>query len=350
MSIPHPFPLAPSLCLALCLLLPAPSVAGEELVDGIAAQVGTDIVLISEVNHSAEPMLERLKGRKVSEEDVARLRAEILDRMIERALVRQVVRRSELTASDAEVEDAIARIAQENQLSVDELRKSVEAQGMSYDHYKDRIRDEIEHSKVVNGMVASKVHVEEKEIRALYEEQLGDQPSGGEEFLIRHILVTFPEKSSPEQRRAACDKVRGALERIRAGADFQTVAREVSETHPEDGGTVGWVHESALASWMKDTVEALQPGQVSDVIEMPFGCNLLQVAERRPFQHVSYEEARPLLRRRLWSQHMEKEYAKFIDQLREQTYIERKGIYADAARLDTHLPEERPRATGPDRF
>jgi hypothetical protein len=69
------------------------------------------------------------------------------------------------------------------------------------------------------------------------------------------------------------------------------------------------------------------------VIEMPFGCNLLHVDEKRLYEQITYESARERLADYLYQQRLGEEYSEFIEELREQTYIERKGIFADAARL-----------------
>ena len=126
----------------------------EEMIDGIAAQVGSEIVLVSEVRAVAGPAESRLLQAGGSQREVAMLQAEILEQMIERALIRQVVMRAELDATDAEVDESIAGIAAENGLTLEQLHESVISQGLSYEGYRERIRAEIEHSKVMSGMVA----------------------------------------------------------------------------------------------------------------------------------------------------------------------------------------------------
>jgi len=316
----------------LIALFVSTAAAAQEIVDGIAAQVGSEIVLISDVYQIAEPTERKLREQGASDKEIAMLRAEVLERMIERALIRQVVRRAELDATEAEVDSAIERIASENDLSIEQLKASVEAQGLPFKTYRERIRSEIEHAKVINGMIGARVRVEEKDIRALYDREYGDQPEGGTEVHLRHILIPFDSKD-PGARRRACDQTRKALVRIRGGEPFQDVAAEVSTVNPEKGGDIGWFHTRSLAAWMTDAVDRLSDGGTSDVIEMPFGCNLLHVDEKRPYERVTYESARPRLAEYLYQQRLGEEYSKFIAELREQTYIERKGIFADAARL-----------------
>jgi peptidyl-prolyl cis-trans isomerase SurA len=316
----------------LLTLLVAGAAASQEVVDGIAAQVGSEIVLISDIYQVSEPAEQRIRMQGATDKEVAILRAEVLERMIERALIRQVVRRAELDATEAEIDEAIDSIATENGLSVEQLKASVEAQGLSFEGYRERIRGEIEHAKVINGLIGGRVRVEEKDIRALYDEEYGDQPAGGMEVHLRHILVPFTSED-PAERRRACDQTRSALARIRGGERFEAVASEVSSVKLEQGGDIGWFHFSALAPWMTNAIDPLPAGGTSGVIEMPFGCNLLHVVEKRRYEAITYETARARLGEYLYQKRLAEEYASFIHELRSQTYIERKGIFADAARL-----------------
>jgi peptidyl-prolyl cis-trans isomerase SurA len=320
-----------TLALLLALLVAGPSSA-EEIVDGIAAQVGSDIVLISEIYQIAEPAEKRLRQRGATEKEVATLHTEVLEQMIERALIRQVVRLAELDATESEIDDAIQGIATENDLTVQELQASVEAQGLTFQSYRERLRAEIEQAKVINGMIGARVRVEEEEIRALYDQEYGDQPEGGMEVHLRHILIPF-EGEDPAGKRRARNQAKKVLRRIQSGEKFEELATEVSQVNPERGGDIGWFHFSSLAPWMTEAVESLPEGGTSGVIEMPFGCNLLHVVDKQPYEEITYENARKHLADYLYQQRLGEEYADFIEELREQTFIERKGVFADAARL-----------------
>jgi peptidyl-prolyl cis-trans isomerase SurA len=322
-----------ALAALVLMLAAAPGArAGEELLDGIAAQVGSDVVLISEVTRVTAPMEDQMRQAGATDRDINMIRVDMLERLIERRLVEQVVRRMELEASDAEVDQAVAAIAADNGITLDQLRESLESHGVTWESYREKLRGEIQRSKILNGMVRSKVRVEDAQVRALYEQRYGSQRQGGEEMHLRHLVVTGGE-DLPRTHEQACDQVRAALARIQAGEAFGDLAREISETNPREGGDVGWVHEQDIAKWMADAVRGLEPGQVSAVIEMPFGCNLFQVVERRGFEPLSYEQAEPQLHQELFNKALEEEYERWIEELRRHTYIERKGIFAEAARL-----------------
>ncbi len=300
-----------------------------EVVDGIAAQVGTDVVLVSDVTLLARPIEAQMREAGATDADVRTMRDELLERLIDRTLISLFAKRSEILPSDAEIDEAMSAVASENDMTVEQLRQSVEAQGMGWDAYRKRLGDEIVQQKVIGGMVRARIRVEESEIRAYYEERFGDQPTTGDEVHLQHIAVAARE-DKPAARRAACDRVRSALGQVRAGRAFLDVAREFSEGTPD----LGFVAMENLAPWMAEPVDQMQPGAISGVIELPVGCAVLRLVERREVQPVSFEQAAPRIQRVLSEQKYETELESFLERLRKQTYVERKGVFADSAQTD----------------
>lgn len=331
--------------IALAMATARPAHAAEELIDGIAAQVGSDVVLISEVTRVTGPMEDKMVQAGATQKDVAMIRTDMLERLIERRLVEQVVRRMELEASDAEVDGAIGAIAQENGLTMDQLRESLDSHAVDWEEYREKIRGEIQRSKILNGMVRSKVKVEESAVEALYAERYSLQRKGGQEMHLRHF-VSVGGNDGPRSIEEACERVRTAQVRIDGGESFADLAREMSDTNARNGGDVGWVHEEDIAPWMADAVRDLPVGGLSEAIEMPFGCNLFQVVERRGFERVEFEQVHEELFMELYNQGLETEYEKWMDELRTQTYIERKGVFAQAARLGGNEPRDRTKVEG----
>ncbi len=307
--------------------LARPAAAAERYVEGIAAQVGSDIVLASEVFELSAPVEERMREAGAPESEIAKVRRDALERLIEGKLLSSVVERLELAADREEVDAAIEAIANDNGLTIDQLLASVTSHGLTVDEYRQKIRGEIERSKVVNAMVRSRVQLSEEEVRELYEERFGDQRSGGQEVYVRHILVT-PNGRSARSAEEACRAMGEARERIASGGEpFADVARQISDMNPERGGDLGWIHEADLAGWMSERIAKMKPGDLSPVISMPFGCNLLELVDRRTFERVTFEQAESQLRNYLFQRKTEAEYSEWMDVLRQQTFIERKGAF-----------------------
>ncbi len=303
--------------------------AGVVIVDGIAAQVGTDVVLVSDVARLSGQIEERMREAGATEADVSTMRGELLDRLIDRTLISLFAKRNEIQASEAEIDEAMNAVSRENKMTVEQMRQSVESQGMPWDAYRKRLGDEVVQSKVLSGMVRARIRVEEDEIRKYYDDHFGNQPLTGDEVHLQHIAVASRD-DKPASKRAACDRVRSALGRVRAGQGFLEVAREVSEGTPD----LGFVAMSNLAPWMAAPVDEMQPGAISDVIELPVGCAVLRLVERREVQPVSFEQAAGQIQQVLMEERYETELESFLERLRKQTYVERKGVFARSVSTD----------------
>ena len=304
--------------------------AAEELVDGIAAQVGSQIVLISDVLEMTAPMEAQINSSGGTAADVRRVRIEGLERMIEWRLIEQIVRQAELYAGEEEIDRAIEAIGRENNLTPERLRESVEAAGIPYAEYRGQLKREIERSKVVGMMVSSKVEIAESEVRALYQERFSDQPEGGDQIHLRQLLILYGGDTGRTQAEA-CAAVESARARVVAGEPFQNVAREENAIEAARGGDIGWVHSSSLAGWMTKIADELQPGELSEIVTLPFGCSLLEVVERRAYEFITFEKAQPRLVQELSGAREAELYQEWMKQLRKNTFIERRGQFANVA-------------------
>ncbi len=314
------------------MLSVAPGAADELLVDGIAAQVGSDVVLVSEVLRMVKPTETRMRDAGVPDVEIAKLRAEGLERMIEWRLIEQQVRKSELYASDGEIDATIEGIAQENDLSVEDLRRSVTSHGLTLPDYRAQIKRELERRKLVNALIGSRIEVEDKELMEFYDTRFSSQPREGEVVHLRQIMIGFGEDVGRDEK-AARARADESTARIEAGEAFEVVALDVSEVAGKKGGDLGWIHVDRLAPWMIDVVKRLEPGEVSAVVDLPVGYCLLKLVERKEYEPVSFEAARPELERELFERHLAREYGEWMAALRKRTYIERRGYFADGAQM-----------------
>ncbi len=322
------------LAMATAALTLTPVAAGgaERLVDGIAAQVGTRVVLVSEVLRASGPQEEMMRQGGAPEREIAKLRADALERLIEARLIEGIVAQLELYAKDEEIDETIRGIAEENGLTIEQVYASVVFHGMTRHEYREQIKHDLERRNVVNNFVGADVKIEDRDLRALYEERFANVPETSDQVHVRQILVSYSERSKRNLEQAR-ELVAQTRERALAGEDFGELAMEVSEVAPSQGGDIGWLPTDQLASWMGDAILHLEPGGVSEAQVLPFGCSLLQLVERRRVKRLTFEQAQPMLHQELWNLALEEAYRAWMEELREQTYIARRGHFADAARF-----------------
>jgi peptidyl-prolyl cis-trans isomerase SurA len=326
-------------CAALCAA--GTATAAEQLVDGIAAQVGSRIVLMSEVLRVVGPQEAALRKAGGSDQEVAKLRAEALERLIESRLVEAVVARLEVNASDEEIDGTIRQIAEMNGLTLEQLYASVVFHGMSREDYRNQIKQDLERRNVVNALLAPDVKVEEKDVRAIYDAQFATQPDKANMIRVRQLLISFGPDSARTSEQA-CDAVGVARERVAKGESFESVAKQVSEVAPKDGGDLGWLPVEQLAPWMREALDPLEVGGISELILQPFGCSMLQLVERRELEKPSYEKIHDALKEEAFDQKLDARYREWLEELREKTYIDRRGYFADASGFKVSMPGEEP--------
>ncbi len=312
----------------------------EVLVEGIAAQVGSGVVLVSEVRLLSAPIEARMRKAGAPNSEIREMRAIALERLIEERLIDNIVQRLQLTATDTEVNEAVTSKARENGLTVEQLRQSIAGHGLTFEEYRTQIKNLIERQRVLGSVVRARVRVEDEEVEAAYRQQYADQRDAGSEIHLRHLLIGISAEKMRDQSTACRIAADIRDEVVTGGTSFAQAARLQSDTNAERGGDLGWVHVEELAGWMAPALANLQPGEVSNVIPMPFGCNLLMLVDHREFEPVSFEQARASIEKALFNQKIEQEYEAWIEKLRKQVYIERKGTYAEASRLRNRTSRE----------
>lgn len=313
-------------------LTPIAATGVERLVDGIAAQVGTRVVLVSEVLQASGPQEEMMRQGGAPDREIAKLRADALERLIEARLIEGIVAQLELYAKDEEIDETIRGIADENGLTIEQVYASVVFHGMTRHEYREQIKHDLERRTVVNSLVGADVKIEDRDMRALYDERFGKLPETSDQVHVRQILVSYGERTKRNLEQAR-ELVAQTRERVLAGEDFGELAKEFSEVAPSRGGDIGWLPTDQLASWMGDAILHLEPGGISEAQVLPFGCSLLQLVERRRVERLTYKQAEQMLHEELWNLALEEAYREWMEELRGRTYIARRGHFADAARF-----------------
>jgi hypothetical protein len=97
---------------------------------------------------------------------------------------------------------------------------------------------------------------------------------------------------------------------------------------------------------MKAAVNGVEPGHTSPVIELPFGCTLIQVVERKGFEPVSFEQAKASLQQQVYERKMMAKYREWIDDMRKHTFIDRRGYFASAGAPPRPTAATSPAPTG----
>ena len=269
--------------LVFVLVLAAPLAGAAQritLVDRIVAVVNKEVITASELD-DAVGMAERELGRRgtpLPERPV--LERQMLERLVLTKAQLQLARSSGLRVEALQLDRAVERIADSNKMTLADFRRTLERDGVSFDAWREEVREQMLLNRLRQREVDDKVQVSDSELD-LFLEQMKNRPESVE-YNLAHILVRVPDQASPERIEAARGRAEKALGEARAGADFATLAASYSDAPDAlQGGALGWRNEGRLPELFASALAKLQPGQVTPVLRSPAGFHILKLVDRR---------------------------------------------------------------------
>lgn len=264
----------------------APAVAAESSrrvldVDRIVAVVNDDVVTRIDLDHQLKIATDALKrqGTPLPPRDV--LENQVLERIIGQRMQLQLARENGLRIDDAVLEKTIARIAEQNKLTVAQLRAALERDGVPFPRFREEIRGEITIARLREREVDSKIVVTEGEIDAfLQNAEKADNKSS--EYELGHILVRVPEQASSDVIQARQARAEQALAELQKGADFGQISATYSDA-PEalKGGALGWRESSRLPTLFVEALQKMRVGQLSELLRSSNGFHILKLLNQR---------------------------------------------------------------------
>lgn len=260
---------------------PARRAAAPVAIDSIAVIVNEDAITRNEVSERVKTIVQRMKAQNVALPDPADLRRQILERMIvERAQI-QRARELGVRVDDATLDRAIGRIAEQQKMTLQQLRDQVEKDGATFAAFREEIREEIVMQRLRESEVDAKIQISEAEVDSfLAAEQAA--AAGQTEVNLSQITIRIPDNASPEQiaaRRTRADEV---MRQLRTGADFAKMAATYSDAADAlKGGEIGWRNSDRLPPQFADSLAKLKPGQVTPVIKSAGGFHILKLVDKR---------------------------------------------------------------------
>ncbi|HMB56146.1 MAG TPA: peptidylprolyl isomerase [Arenimonas sp.] len=247
--------------------------------DGIAAVVDEDVILRSELDRAVANITAQYASQpgQLPPRDI--LEKQVLERLILMHLQIGRAADSGIQISDAELQQAVAAVAGQNKMTVDQLRQRLAAENLNFDEFRNNLRDEVTVQRLRQRYIQSKVTISEAEIDQL----LATQKIGGEELRLANIQIALPDGATPDQIAVASKKVleiKGMVER--GELDFHSAAIRFSQgQNALDGGELGWRTYDAIPPLFASVLRGMKPGQITDPVRGPNGFQIVQLEESR---------------------------------------------------------------------
>lgn len=267
------------------------SFAAPQVVDKVAAVVNNGVVLESDVDGLMQSV--KLNAGQAGQQlpDDATLRHQILERLIMDQIVLQMGQKMGVKISDDQLDQAIANIAKQNNMTMDQMRSRLAYDGINYSTYRNQIRKEMLISEVRNNEVRRRITVLPQEVETLAK-QIGDQNDASTELNLSHILIPLPENPTSEQVAEAQDQANSVVQQARSGADFGKLAITYSaDQQALKGGQMGWGRIQELPGIFAQALSTAKKGDIVGPIRSGVGFHILKINDMRGgSQNISVTE------------------------------------------------------------
>ena len=248
-------------------------------------------------------------------------RREALDQLIDDELLWQEAARLGMTAGRKEVDAGVAE-GRARYKTADEFARRLERAGLTEATYPEHVKRQASIQHLLERKVLKGLRVTDQEVHAFYVAN-PDKFTTPEEVRARHILVQADSATPAEERTRARASAEEILALLRAGADFETLARERSQDATSaQGGDLGWVARGKMVPEFDAAAFALREGEVSNLVETVFGFHVIRVEGRRRGEQVPEAKVREEIRKHLLGEKQKAAVRATIESLRTKARIE----------------------------
>lgn len=273
-------PMFPLFLAALFAAGPAfPQAAPTTTIDGIAAVVDEDVILRSELDRAVANVSAQYAGQpgQLPPRDV--LEKQVLERLIMMRIQVSRAADSGIRISDAELQQAMNSVAQQNKMTMDQLRARLAADGLSFDEFRENLREEVTVQRLRQRYAQQRVQVSEAEI----DQALASQKVGGPELRLANIQINLPEGATPDVIAKGNEKILEIKKLIESGGtDFRSAAIRFSEAQNAlDGGDLGWRTYESIPPLFANVLREMKAGDITQPVRGPSGFQIVQLVETR---------------------------------------------------------------------
>lgn len=255
--------------------------AGPVAVDRIVAVVNDEVITQNELNTRLDSALVNLKRQGTPLPPREAMERQMLERLIVDRIQLQTARDTGLRIDDAQLDQAIGRIAAGNGMAMAQFREALERDGIRYATFREEIRDEMTVARLREREVDNRLVIGDAEVDNFIATEAAKDGSD-DEVEIAHILLRAPESASPEQLQALKVKADGIVARLAAGEDFPQLAAAFSDAPDAlQGGVMSPRPLDRLPGLFADALAKMKAGEVAPILRSPNGFHIVKLLARK---------------------------------------------------------------------
>lgn len=248
-----------------------------EPLDKVVAVVNDNVITASELDSQMEVLRQQIRAKKMELPSDDVLRKQVLQHLIDVDIQLQLAKRNEITIDTTELDEAIVRIAENNKISLTQLREEVIKQGLAWDDYRENIRKEMLMNRLQQRAVGKDIVISTQQVTD-YLKTASHQENTNQTYHLQNIVIPVPEEPTTGQLNKAKEKAQSLLSKIKQGDDFNRMAiAESSGEYALEGGDLGERHLAELPEVFAQKVITMKIGDVVGPIRTGNGFQLIKL-------------------------------------------------------------------------
>ncbi len=261
-------------------------------------------------------------GQPVPPDQRDRVYRGVLDQLIAYKLLMQETKSRKIDVADADVEARIAGIRQQFP-SEDVFKQTLAQQNMTVEQLRSDAKADMQVAKMLETEVNTKVAVQPADVDAFYKAN-PDKFQQGERMRASHILIRVEENADANTKEAARAKAADVLKQAQAGKDFAELAKHYSQDpgSAANGGDLGFFQRGQMVGPFEQAAFAMKAGEMSGVVETPFGFHIIKAGDRQAARAVPLDEVKPQIEQFLQNQQRQQKTEAFVKGLKAKGKVE----------------------------
>ena len=272
----------------LSLLLGATTCWAELVpLDGIAAIVNEDVVMKSELIAHTNQYYQQIQRQAAQQQQRQQvppkeaLVSQVLDKLILDRIQIAMAERAGIKIGDKELNDALSRSAEQQNMSFDEFVAMAHNDGLSLAQLRTQFRQDMLIGRVQQGMVRQRIEISDQEVDNFLNSEEG-QLMTSPDLNVGHLLLRLPSGASTIELDATLEQASQLRQQAVDSADFRNIALLNSRgPNALKGGDLGWRKAMQLPPLFSQALAKLEPGEISPALQSDAGIHLLKLYERR---------------------------------------------------------------------
>jgi peptidyl-prolyl cis-trans isomerase C len=290
-----------------------------------AAVVNGVVISQKELSKELDFNLQRFsrQGMQLSKEQMAKLKNEVLENLIDREILYQESQKSGIKVDKKKIDEELSAVKKRFPTE-SEYKKALSTMKLSEDDIKKQITKKLAINQLIDLKIAKKIVVTDKETKTFYDTNpdLFKQP---EQVRASHILIKVKPGADQQEKAQAMQKIKKVQKELKDGQDFAALAKKYSEDKGSsaNGGDLGYFTRGQMIKPFEVAAFGMKPNEVSDIVETQFGYHLIKVYDKKPAKILAYGEVKDLLAEHMQQEKTQQEAVKYIAELKKDAKIKR---------------------------